>query len=212
MWHPGRGSEKARKGGTWGTGPVLAVLLFALFTTAAFLTGPVAAVQTAEIQTVTRAAPATPAPGAEFEVTLQLQLSGELPLVVGIAETIPPGFSFISTSCEHYEISEQGLLLAVINESEVRYSVKAPASGAGTFSGRWIDMLSEREGAIADTFVSVGGTGTGPSEGGSPMPSGSSAAPSASSEVPGFETVFAVLSFLVAALLTILAVKGGRGA
>ncbi len=192
------------KGGTWSQGAVLA-LLFALFTSAVLLVGPLTTVGAAGIGEVTRA-PGTPAPAAEFEVTLQL--NGELPLVVGITETIPAGFTFVSTSCEHYEVSGQRLLLAVINESEVRYTVKAPSSGAGgTFSGTWTDMLSEREGSIAPTVVTVGGTATGPV---SPMPSGTAAAPSAAPEVPGFETIFAALSLLVVTLLMMIALNGGR--
>jgi len=207
MWCPRGCSEKARESGTWSQGAVLALLL-ALLTSAVLLAGPLTTVGAAGIEEVTRAAPGTPAPGAEFEVTLQLP--GELPLVVGIIETLPAGFKFVSTSCEHYEVAGQRLLLAVINETEVRYTVKAPSSGAGTFSGTWADMLSEREGLITDTLVSVGGTGGDAIGKGSPTPSGTAAAPSAAPEVPGFETIFAALSLLVVTLLMIIALKGGR--
>jgi hypothetical protein len=201
-------AENVRNGGLRCRAAVPTALLFTLFMlfiVTVSLIVPLTTVQGAGIEAVNRVAPASLEPGAEFVVTLQL--SGEIPLVLGIVETIPPGFSFLSTSCEHYEVSGQRLLLAVINETEVRYTVKAPSSGAGTFSGTWADMLSEREGSIAPTAVSVGGTATGPV---SPTPSGTAAAPSAAPEVPGFEAVFTTLSLLVAALLAVVALKGGR--
>lgn len=204
MWYPRGCPEQAHESGTWGA--VTPVLICVLVTSAVPLAVPLTAVA-AGIDGVTRAVPGTPAPGAEFEVTLQL--SGEHPLVVGIIENLPPGFSFVSTSGEHFEVAGQQLLLAVINESEVRYTVKAPSAGAGTFSGTWTDMLSAREGSIAPAAVSVGGTATGPV---SPTTSGTAAPPSADPEVPGFGTLFALLSLLLAALLTSHRVKGGRGA
>lgn len=195
------GTANLRNSGLRCRAAVLMVLFFTLF----IVNGPLTTVQGAGIEAVNRVAPASPEPGAEFVVTLQL--GGELPLVVGITENLPAGFKFLSTSCEHFEVSGQRLLLAVINETEVRYTVKAPSSGAGTFSGTWADMLSEREGSIAPTAVNVGGTATGPV---SPASSGTAAAPSAAPEVPGFEAVFTTLSLLVVTLLAVVALKGGR--
>ncbi len=132
---------------------------FALLVTAALLAGTVTTVQAAEVAGVMRYAPAGPAPLAEFDV--RLAITGELPLVVGIVETIPEGFSFVSTKYDHYDVSGQEVAFAVINTTEITYRVKAPSSGEGTFTGTWTDLLSENSGNIADTIVIVGGAGAG---------------------------------------------------
>jgi PGF-pre-PGF domain-containing protein len=144
------------KRGNWKR--AMPVLLFAVAMTTLLAA---MAVQGAEVAGVTRYAPAGPAAGEVFEVTLRI--TGELPLVVGIVETIPEGFSFVSTThpAGNYSVSGQKVAFAVINETEIRYRVKAPSSGEGTFSGTWIDLLSENEGSIADTIVMVGGGGAG---------------------------------------------------
>jgi PGF-pre-PGF domain-containing protein len=146
------------------------VLLFTLAATA-LLVGTAAAVTHTEVESVTRYAPAGPAADEEFEVTLKISYS-ELPLVVGIVETIPEGFSFVSTThpSDQYEVSGQKVAFAVINETEITYKVKAPSSGDGTFTGEWVDLLvltteleegKERWETIADTIVIVGGGGAG---------------------------------------------------
>jgi len=132
-------------------------LMVVLLVATTILIGAMTAVQAAEVTEVRRYAPAGPPPDAEFEV--RLKITGELPLVVGIVETIPEGFRFLSTTHPErsYNVSGQKVAFAVINETEIRYRVKAPSSGKGTFSGMWIDMLSENERRIADTIVMVGG-------------------------------------------------------
>ncbi|MBN1456041.1 MAG: PGF-pre-PGF domain-containing protein [Methanomicrobia archaeon] len=124
---------------------------------AAILAGTVAAVQGAEVLGVTRYAPAGPAPNAEFDV--RLTINGEVPLIVGVVESIPEGFRFVSTAGEHYKVSGQDVAFSVINTREITYRVKAPSTGEGTFTGTWVDLLSEHEGSIADTFVIIGGGG-----------------------------------------------------
>ncbi len=137
------------------------LLVVVLLVATIFLPGAVTAVQAAEVSEVRRYAPAGPPPGEEFEVTLRI--TGELPLVVGIVETIPAGFEFVSTThpAGNYSVSGEKVAFAVINTTEIKYKVKAPSSGEGTFKGRWVDMLSEKEGTIADTIVIVGGGGAG---------------------------------------------------
>ena len=119
------------------------------------LCSPVAAIE------ITRFPPTGPAANDEFEVTLRI--TGELPLVVGIVETIPGGFEIPEEEDERpfVNVSGQKIAFGAINETEIKYRVKASSSGEGTFSGTWIDMLSENEGSIADTIVMVGGGGAG---------------------------------------------------
>ena len=172
---------------------ILTLLLF--LATAAFLAGTVTAVPGTD--GVTRSAPADPIPGAEFDV--KLTISGERPLVVGIVETIPEGFDFVSTShpSDQYDVSGQKIAFAVINETEILYRVQASSSGVGTFTGTWIDMLSDKEGAIRDT-TDVVGADSAVEEGPTPMPVVTT--PTPTSEVPGFEPIFAIVSFLIAYL------------
>jgi PGF-pre-PGF domain-containing protein len=162
----GGGDEMDEKRRDWKELMLLSLCL--MFVTVAVLAGTVNAVQGAAVGGVTRYAPSGPAPGAEFEV--KLTINGEPPLAVGIVETIPEGFGFVSTThpSGQYEVSGQKIAFAVINEKAIMYGVTAPSSGEGTFSGTWIDLLSENEGSIADTIVMVGGGGTGAIEEGLP--------------------------------------------
>ncbi|MFZ2070300.1 MAG: PGF-pre-PGF domain-containing protein [Halobacteriota archaeon] len=118
-------------------------MLALLFTLAAttLLVGTATAMTHTEVAGVTRYAPAGPAASEEFEVTLRI--SGELPLVVGIVETIPEGFSFPSSdvSSTPYKVSGQKISFAAIDEAEIKYKVIAPSSGDGTFTGEWADLL-----------------------------------------------------------------------
>ena len=197
MCHRVRGQEACgnglmRKTKKEGGRRLLTVLLSVLLITAASLAGVVTAVQGAEVEGVTRYILAGPAPGAEFEV--KLTITGELPLAVGIVETIPEGFGFVSTTCEDYEVSGQKIAFVVLDETEIAYWVKAPSMGEGTFSGTWIDMLSKKEGSIADTT-------TPPVTTPKPNPA-ATATPAATptSEVPGFEAIFTAIALLITCL------------
>jgi PGF-pre-PGF domain-containing protein len=122
------------------------VLLFALAATA-LLAGTVTAVTHTEVESVTRTiVPDVVEPDAEFEVTLTISPDAELPVVVGIVETIPEGFSFVSTTHPFYEQSDLDISFAVIAKSEtevseIRYRVVAPSSGRGSFEGEFVDLL-----------------------------------------------------------------------
>lgn len=192
------------------------ILFFLLLTTVAFLGGTVTAVQGAEVNEVTRYAPAVLAPDSEFEV--KLTIKGELPVVVGIVETVPEGFNFVSTThpSEQYEVTGQIIAFAVIDETEITYWVQAPSYGEGSFTGTWIDMLSDSEGSIADTIIVVGGDGVGAIGVETPKPTSvvttttpvttpkpsPTATPAAipTSEVPGFEAIFTAVSLLITCL------------
>jgi hypothetical protein len=233
-----RGQEAFRKGmmrkpKKKGGRRLLTVLLFVLLTTAASLVGIITAVQGAGVNEVTRYAPEVLAPDSEFEV--KLTITGELPLIVGIVETIPEGFGFVSTTSDHCEISGQEVAFAVIDETEITYWVKAPSSGEGSFTGTWIDMLSDSEGCIADTIVIVGGGGTGAigvetptstpavtttTSVTTPKPSPTATAtatatatPAAipASEMPGFEAIFTAVSLLIACLFVVMWRTKGEG-
>lgn len=107
-----------------------------------------------EVIDVTRQMPDEVPFNSTFEVTLNI--NSDLPVVVGINETLPDGFSFVNASCD-YSISGQKVAFAAINVTEIKYQVKAPAQAGieGIFTGYWVDMLNESEGIIADTTISV---------------------------------------------------------
>ena len=182
---------------------ILTLLL--LLATAAFLAGTVTAVPSTD--GVTRSALANPVPGAEFDV--KLTISGERPLVVGIVETIPEGFDFVSTTHtpDQYDVSAQKIAFAVINETEIVYRVKASSSGVGSFTGTWIDMLSDKEGAIRD-ITDIVGADSAVEEGPTPMPVVTTPTPTPTSEVPGFKPIFTFVSLLIAYLFVFRG-KGG---
>jgi PGF-pre-PGF domain-containing protein len=188
---PAMGGPRETRRGLIGS-PLLLIVL-----AAALLTVSVMVADGAEVADVSRYAPAGPAPNAEFEVTLTL--TGNAPVVVGIIETIPEGFSFMSTTCENYQVSGQQIAFAVIDELAITYKVQAPASGEGTFTGSWVDLLSANEGKIADTIVMVGGGGAGAIEGGSPVVS--TPTPTAPTVTKASRTIPALVPFEEVAML-----------
>jgi len=196
------------------------VLLFLTLAAASLLVGMVTAVQGAEVVGVTRYIPTGLAAGEEFEVTLMI--SGERPMAAGIVETIPVGFSFVSTThpTDHYNVSGQKIAFAAINTTEIRYTVMTPSSSEGTFTGEWIDLLSDKEGEIADTTVIVDGGSAGAIEEvtvtATPAPTptatvAASPATSPASKTPGFRAIFtvAVSLLVVYTLMVKKKVKGG---
>ena len=141
----------------------------------------------------------TPTPDSTFEVMLNiagLQIGG-------VVETIPDGFAFISTTHPSNQtyVSGQKVVFTVVNETSIRYEVRAPSEGSGTFSGTWYDALSEKEGNIKSTSVYVRVAET-------PV---SSPTPTPSPPVPGFEAVFALAGLFVVAVLFLFRRKGGEG-
>lgn len=149
--------------------------LFVLLVTTVLLVGTTMAVTHTEVESVTRVVE-PPLSGEVFRVTLTI--TGELPQVVGIVETIPEGFKFpdLDVSTTPYNRTGQMIAFAVINEKEIKYKVIAPSSGDGTFTGEWVDLLvlspeleegKERWHTVAPeggTLVEIGGGGAGAKE------------------------------------------------
>ena len=131
---------------------VMLVLLLAFAVTALLLVGTAIAVTHTEVASVTRSLPDVVVPNAEFDVTLSINY-GELPLVVGIVETIPEGYSFVSCpteipaeQCRLSEDKHKVAFTVICKEgepaiNEITYRVKAPSAGRGTFEGEFVDLL-----------------------------------------------------------------------
>lgn len=95
-----------------------------------------------------------PAPNEELDVTLTI--SGLR--AAGIVESIPEGFTYVETEYPgdgRVDVSGQNLVFSVLDDGKIVYRVKAPASGSGTFEGRWNDILNGKEGTIQAAEVSV---------------------------------------------------------
>lgn len=101
-----------------------------------------------EISDVTRSLSDTTNSSEEFAV--ELTISGETPMVVGIVETIPVGFSFpendidVCTSCG-FELDRENRIISfsAIDVTNITYNVIAPSSPGEnyTFAGQWVDLL-----------------------------------------------------------------------
>ena len=194
-----RRARRTENGMVW---LVMIVLMsFALF--ASMMSG----VQGTDVSRVERSVLYDPAPGAEFEVTLTMD--GEPPLVVGIRETIPAGFSFVSTTCENHKVYGQEIAFVVMDEITVSYRVTAPASGTGTFTGTWFDLLGELQGDIEATTVVVGGGGT-PSTPAQPVDSTETPSTEPEPMVPGFKALSLVGSLVILLLLMGKRLTGGK--
>ena len=91
-------------------------------------------------------------PMQNYDVMLSINYE-ELPLVVGIVETIPEGYSFVSCpteipveQCRLSEDKHKVAFTVICKEgepaiNEITYRVKAPSAGRGTFEGEFIDLL-----------------------------------------------------------------------
>ncbi len=159
---------------------------------------------TATDTSVTRTLSTTnPTSGSTFDVALNITGLE----IGGIVEIIPDGFAFVSTmhpSNQTY-VSGQRVVIVVVNETSIKYEVRAPSEGSGTFSGTWYDSLNEKERDIERTDVSVrvAETYTPPL---SPTPT-----PTPSPPVPGFEAVFALAGLFVVVVRFFFRKRGGEG-
>ncbi len=128
----------------------LLTLIFILLCTA-----PLTFPALAEESSVTRSfSTENPAPDEEFDVTLTI--SGLR--AAGIVESIPEGFTYIETEYPgdgRVDVSGKDLVFSVLDDGKIVYRIKAPASGSGTFKGRWNDILNQKEGTILASEVSV---------------------------------------------------------
>ena len=145
---------------------------------------------------------ANPAPDSTFEV--MLDLSGFQ--IGGVVETIPDGFTFSSTthpSNRTYR-SGQKVVFVMINETSLKYDVRAPLEGRGTLIGTWYDALNGTTGDIERTDVSVRIAET-PTPSSRPAPT-----PAPSPSTPGFKAVFALTGLFTVAYMILFGRRRGN--
>jgi hypothetical protein len=182
--------------------PTVLTLCITIFVISVLSPAPIVSVKaTATDTTVTRLLSTTnPTSGSTFDVTLDITGLE----IGGIVETIPDGFTVVSTmhpSNQTY-ISGQKVVFVIVNEISIKYEAQAPSEGSGTFSGIWYDSLNEKEGDIERTDVSVKVAET-------PTPS-PGPTPTLSPPTPGFEAVFTLVG-LITVYLFLLSKKGKGG-
>lgn len=198
---------------------VVALLLVAA---CLFVWAWVTPVMAKEISVIRSFSTTSPSPNSEFDVMLIISDLN----IGGIVETLPEGFSYVSTTHPSDQVSVSGrkIAFAVINETEITYKVRAPSSGEGTFTGKWVDLLvlspeleegKERWETIADAMVVVGAatpmvaTTTPTVATSTPIPSTlkpvvattPTSTPTPTSDVPGFDAIFATIALITAFLV-----------
>jgi len=92
----------------------------------------------------------TAEPGAGEVFTVSLSIDG---VALGaVVETLPPGYTFVGTDHPEDRVLVRGQQagFAVMNDTRITYSVRAPVSGSGAaITGTWEDFLSGAEGVVA---------------------------------------------------------------
>ncbi|WP_321428861.1 hypothetical protein [uncultured Methanolobus sp.] len=120
---------------------------------AVFLTVALSGFASASTSVVRGVSTTSPSANSEIEITLSISDMD----VGGIVETIPDGFAYVSTDhpSDQTSVNGQNVIFSVIGESKITYTVSAPSSGSGVFSGLWDNSLDMDDGTIADTSVTV---------------------------------------------------------
>lgn len=101
---------------------------------------------------------AEPGAGEAFTVSLSI----EDVALGGVVETLPAGYAFAETDhpADRILVRGQKIAFAVMNDTRIAYSVRAPASGSGDITGQWEDFIGEVDGAIPASHVAVDGIET----------------------------------------------------
>ncbi|KAF5058797.1 hypothetical protein [Methanoculleus sp.] len=101
---------------------------------------------------------AEPGAGEVFTVSLSIEDMA----LGGVVETLPGGYAFAGTGhpADRFLVRGQQVAFAVMNDTAVTYSARAPASGSGDITGTWEDYLAGSEGRIAASHVAVDGIET----------------------------------------------------
>ncbi|MDN7024061.1 hypothetical protein FGU65_04005 [Methanoculleus sp. FWC-SCC1] len=113
-----------------------------------------------------------PSGGDEFTVTLSIRDIA----IGGIVESLPAGYVFVGTTHPASRILLRGqtIAFAVLNETEISYTVRAPATGSGEITGRWEDLAGDETGTVPASHVAVDGIDT-PGEAAGAKPAGTNA-------------------------------------
>ena len=144
---------------------------------------------------------AEPGAGEVFTVSLSIE---EMTLG-GVVETLPDGYTFAGTDLpdDHVLVRGQQVAFAVMNETTITYSVRAPASGSGDITGQWEDFIAESHGQVPASHIAVDGIDL-PGSTGSNDPAPSTEARAGSPCTP----LVAIAGILLGAGL--VAYRGGR--
>ncbi len=109
-----------------------------------------------------------PSGGDEFTVTLSIRGIE----VGGVVESLPAGYAFVGTThpASRVLVRGQKIAFAVMNETEISYTVRAPGSGSGEITGRWEDLAGDETGTVPASHVAADGIDTGGETAGAEAP------------------------------------------
>ncbi|PKL62336.1 MAG: hypothetical protein CVV31_06505 [Methanomicrobiales archaeon HGW-Methanomicrobiales-2] len=118
---------------------------------------------------------AEPGAGEVFDVSLSI----EGVALGGVVETLPAGYAFAGTDHPDDRVLVRGqqVAFAVMNDTRITYSVRAPAAGSGDITGQWEDFLGESDGQVGAAHVAVDGIETATESRGDNPPAQEAASP-----------------------------------
>jgi len=135
----------------------------------------------------------TAEPGEGEVFTVSLSIEGMA--LGGVVETLPAGYAFVETGHPDDRVLVRGqqVAFAVMNDTAITYSVRAPAAGSGDITGQWEDFINESDGPTLASHVAVNGIDVAASEGADPT------SPAARQAASPFAALAAVAGLLLAA-------------
>jgi len=184
--------------------PIVLILSIAILGISLSTLAPIVNAEARAADTTRTLSTTNPAPSSTFDV--MLNLTGFQ--IGGVVETIPDGFTFIRTThlSNRTYMSGQKVVFVVINKTSLKYNVRAPSEGSGTFSGTWYDALNGTTGDIERTDVSVRIAET-PTP--SPLPK-QKQTPAPSPSTPGYKAVFALTGLFTVAYMILFGRRRGN--
>ncbi|MCM1987729.1 hypothetical protein [Methanococcoides seepicolus] len=183
------------------------------------MVSPLTLASQAEVTGITRSVPANFATGEEIEISLTIE--GNAPIMVGLVENIPEGFSFPKkdsdiSDAKHFKVDRKTgkIVFSVMDEKEISYKVIAPSSAKGDFTGYWVDLLVQtpelNEGKERWKPV-IDPTSSSPNKGMSSFASDQENIPvSTEPKTPGFGAVFSSVAILACLLISKNNLNGGN--
>lgn len=196
----------------------IAMILLVL-AVAGIMVSPLTLANQAEVTDVTRSAPANFAAGEEIEITLTIE--GNAPIMAGLVENIPEGFSFPKkdsdiSDVKHFKVDRKTgkIVFSVMDEKEISYKVIASSNGKASFTGYWVDLLVQtpelNEGKERWKPV-IDPTSSSPNKGMSSFASDQENIPvSTEPKTPGFGAVFSSVAILACLLISKNNLNGGN--
>ncbi|ABE52022.1 hypothetical protein [Methanococcoides burtonii] len=128
----------------------ISIIYLALLMLAGSVFSPVALAMDGNTMEITRNVPSSLSFGEAVEITLEI--TGEIPFMVGIVETIPEDFSFPEddpdvSDARFFRVDRNTgkIAFSVSDEDELTYRVIPSGTEGSAFEGYWVDMLFQTQ-------------------------------------------------------------------